>query len=68
MGIVIGYTYNEGKTIDFLDNDEALKVKNDLFKGQPIGISARRMGTVDDNGKVNVGELNELGIVHKSKN
>ena len=41
-GIVIGYTYDEGKTIEFLDNDEANKVKAKLFKGQPIGISSRQ--------------------------
>lgn len=40
-GIVIGYTYDDGKTINFLDNKEATKVKNKLFKGQSIGISSR---------------------------
>jgi len=33
-GIVIGYTYDEGKTIEFLDNDEVNKIKTELFKGQ----------------------------------
>lgn len=66
-GIVIGYTYDEGKTIEFLDNEEALKVKDELFKGQIIGISSRRMGVIDKNGKIIKGKLNELGIINTPK-
>lgn len=66
-GVVIGYTYDEVINIEFLDNDEALKVKKKLFNGEPIGISSRKMGTVDGDGKVIFGELNELGIVNISK-
>jgi len=63
-GIVIGYTYDEGKTIDFLDNDEAKKVLDKMKNGTPIGISSRRMGRVDEDGNVSdIGDINELGIV-----
>lgn len=63
-GIVIGYTYDEGKTIEFLDTEEALNVKNAMFDGHPIGISSRKMGTVGEDGNVIIGKLNELGIIN----
>jgi len=63
-GIVIGYTYDEGKTIDFLDNDEAKKVLDKMNTGTLIGISSRRMGKVDEDGNVtDMGDINELGII-----
>ena len=63
-GVIIGYTYGEGNAIEFLDNKEAFIVKDKLYKGQPVGISSRKMGTIDENGKCIIGELNELGIVN----
>jgi len=63
-GIVIGYTYDEGKTIYFLDNDEVKKVLDKMNAGTPIGISSRRMGTIDEDGNItDKGEINELGII-----
>ena len=63
-GIVIGHTYDEGKTIDFLDNDEAKKVLYKMNNRTPIGISHRRMGNVDKDGKVtDMGNVNEISIV-----
>jgi len=64
-GIIVGYTYDEGKTIEFLDNDEAKKVKEKMLSEQQIGISSRRMGKVDENGNITeMGDLDELGIVN----
>jgi len=47
-GVVVGNTYNEGKTIDFLDNNEAKKVKDELLKGIHIGISSKKIITDDE--------------------
>ena len=63
-GVIIGYTHDAGRTIEFLDNDEAKRVKNKMSVGESIYISSRRMGNVDEDGHVIViGELNELGII-----
>ena len=63
-GIVIGYTYDEGKTIDFLDNDEAKKVLDKMKTGTSIGVSSRRMGNVDEDGNItDVGDVNEISII-----
>jgi hypothetical protein len=35
------------------------------MKGHTIGISSRRMGTVDENGKVNYEEITEYGIINR---
>lgn len=66
-GIVVGYSYDEGKTINFLDNEEALIVMDKLNNMEATFISARKQGTVDDNGKVTIGGLNELCIVNLSE-
>jgi hypothetical protein len=63
LGIVVGYTY-DGQTIEFLDNKEAQQIKENLMKGQSIGISSRRMGTVDESGKVNYKKIIEYGIIN----
>jgi hypothetical protein len=52
LGVVIGHTY-DGQTIEFLDNEHSKILKEDMLKGHTIGISSRRMGTVDENNKVN---------------
>ena len=63
-GIVVGYTYDEGKTIEFLDNDETKKVLAIMNNGTPIGISSRKTGKINENGFVtDISDLNELGIV-----
>ena len=63
-GIVVGYTFDGGKTIEFLDNDEAKKVIAKMSNGTPIGISSRKTGKIDENGFItDIGDVNELGIV-----
>ena len=63
LGIVVGYTY-DGQTIEYLDNKEAQQIKKDLMMGHPIGISSRRMGTVDENGRVNYEKITEYGVIN----
>ena len=64
LGIVVGYTY-DGQTIEFLDNKEGQQIKKDLMMGHSIGISSRRMGTVDENGRVNYEEIIEYGVINR---
>lgn len=66
-GVVIGYTCDESKSIEFLDNEEALKIKEELLSGHPIGISSRQFGNVDGNGRVNILGTKEWSIVNTDK-
>ncbi len=52
-GIQVGYSNDNGKTIEFLDTEEAKKVENNILKGHNIYVSSRRL------------ENNELCITHK---
>ena len=52
-GIHVGYSNDNGKTIEFLDTEEAKKVKNNILKGHSIYMSSRRL------------EKNELCITQK---
>ena len=40
-GIHVGYSNDKGKTIEFLDTEEAKKVKNNILKGHNIFVSSR---------------------------
>ena len=60
---IVGYTIDEGKSIDFLDTKEAQEAKNLMFKHDFIGISSRKMGTVHENEIITVGDVFELNIV-----
>ena len=62
--IIIGYTFDEGKTIEFLDNDEAIIIKNKLSISETVYVSSRRFGTVSKDNIVNMEELKELSIIN----
>ncbi len=47
-GVVIGYS-DGNNSITFLDTKEAQEAKHVLLEGHPIGISSRRIGTVENN-------------------
>ena len=64
LNVVIGYTCDGGKTIEFLDNEESKEVQNSLLKGHTVGISSRRMGTIDENGYVSYEKITEYGILN----
>jgi hypothetical protein len=49
---LVGYTSDNGKTIEFLDNEAAKQLKEELLKRTPIGISSRRIGTIDENNRI----------------
>jgi hypothetical protein len=42
-GIHVGYSNDNGKTIEFLDTEEAKKVKDKILKGRTIYVSSRRL-------------------------
>ncbi len=64
LGVVIGHTY-DGQTIEFLDNEHSKILKEDMLKGHTIGISSRRMGTVDENNKVNYVKITEYSVINR---
>lgn len=47
--VIVGYTENEGKYIQFFETDEAKECRAAILNGQPIGISSRTIGRVDEN-------------------
>ena len=47
--VIVGYTENEGKHITFFDTEEARECRAAILNGQPIGISSRSVGRVDEN-------------------
>lgn len=63
LGVVIGHTY-DGQTIEFLDNEHSKEIQKTLSEGHTIGISSRRMGTVDENGYVNYEKVTEYGVIN----
>jgi len=66
-GIVIGYTYDEGKTIEFLSNSEADKIKNEILTGTTIGISAQKFGTVNKDNNINITGTSSLDFIENKE-
>ena len=64
LGVVIGHTY-DGQTIEFLDNEHSKEIQKTLSEGHTIGLSSRRMGTVDENGYVNYEKITEYGVINR---
>lgn len=63
LGVVVGYTY-DGQTIEFLNNELSKEVQSTLLGGNSIGISSRRMGTVDESGRVSYEKITEYGVIN----
>lgn len=63
LGVVIGHTY-DGQTIEFLDNEHSKEIQKTLSEGHTIGLSSRRMGTVDESGYVNYEKITEYGVIN----
>jgi hypothetical protein len=61
---LVGYTSDNGKTIDFLDNEAARQVKEELTKGTTIGISSRQAGTLNENNTVESENVNQYSIIN----
>jgi len=51
-GVVVGWTDENSNEIKFEDNPEANKLKEELLKGESIGISSRSIGSINKDGKV----------------
>jgi len=62
LGVVIGYTYDNCKTIVFIDNEVAEVCKNNIFKNKSLFISSRQKGTIGDDNIVAIEEAIEYCI------
>ena len=62
-GIEVGYTYDNGGTIKFYDNNEAKRVLAILNTNTKVGISSRSSGNINSDGLVDNISLNEIIIL-----
>jgi hypothetical protein len=62
-GIEIGYTLDDGKTIQFYDTPSAKKVIEELNSGETIGISSCGISEVIENRVVRPIEITELAFL-----
>ena len=51
-GEIVGYTTDEGKTIQFNDSDSSKKVNKLLTQNQTVWVSARAIGKIKDDNTV----------------
>jgi hypothetical protein len=51
-GEIVGYTTDEGKTIQFNDSDSSKKVNELLTQNQTVWVSARAIGKIKDDNTV----------------
>ena len=63
LGVVVGYTYGEGSTIEFLDNELAKQVLEKINSNNKVGLSSRRMGLIKEDNKIEYNEITEYGII-----
>lgn len=64
-GIVIGHTYDKGNTIEFLDNKFSQSIKHEMLTNR-LAISARSIGFVKVDGRVEFDELIEMSVIRES--
>ena len=53
------------RQLSFLDNEHSKGIQKTLSEGHTIGLSSRRMGTVDENGYVNYEKITEYGVINR---
>ena len=64
-GEIVGYTTDEGKTIQFNDSDASKKVNEMLNQKQSIwGISSRAIGEIKSDNTVELNEIKSYDISH----
>ena len=61
--VVIGHTSDGGKTIKFLDNENAKKVIAFINQSQPIYVSSRQSGILEGKGITNLSDIEQLEIL-----
>lgn len=66
-GILIGYTSDEGKTIDFLDCDEAKRIIESMNK-RPVSFSVRQRGYIGQNCKIVIDGTESIEVVNTDTN
>lgn len=67
-GVVVGYTIDCGKTIEFIDGAAEGKINKLLSQNQIIGVSARALGKVLDDNTVEKTEEISYDIIHYEGN
>jgi hypothetical protein len=65
--IVVGYTYDEGKTVIFLDNEAAKEIQSQILNGYTVGVSSRRMGVIKEDNHVDYKDITEYGLINFGK-
>ncbi len=61
--IVVGWTDAENNCIKFNETYEAQQIQLELLRGEPISISSRAIGEVDEKGRVKKKEYFESVII-----
>ena len=62
-GVVVGHTYDNGKTIEFGNHIIADEIKRELSHETTIHISSRQKGIINDDNTVSDVKLKELDIL-----
>lgn len=65
--VLVGYTENEGKTIEFLENKTAKQIRSLLLVDCKLGISQRSIGTIDENNNIINEKITEIGLINLEK-
>jgi len=64
---IVGYTEDEGHTIEFLENKTAKKIRDLLLIDCKLGISQRSVGTIDKNNNLIYEKITEISIINLEK-
>ena len=67
-GIVVGYTYDKGKTIEFIDSNVENEINRLISQGQIIGLSSRAIGELRDDNTVEKTEEISYDLLHYEGN
>jgi hypothetical protein len=67
-GVVVGYTWDEGKTIEFIDSVAENEINRLISQGQIIGLSSRAIGEVRDDNTVEKTEEISYDLLHYEGN
>lgn len=62
-GVIVGWTDFDAKSIKFEDNEEAQKIKEEIMRGESIGLSSRAIGEVDERGNISKSEMLGCSII-----
>ncbi len=67
-GVVVGYTWDEGKTIEFIDSVAENEISGLISQGQIIGLSSRAIGELKDDNTAEKTEEISYDLLHYEGN